>query len=309
MNFREMRGRLIASYGRFVFFPGDPEVPKIVSTKAFTHLVMDEDITLYAPKLMEEQVEEELKEGYDVVYGEPSFEGEYLVSPGAKVGGINFKFSNGEEVLRKAMRKPFPEEVEIIKSLSEKILKALERFWGEIRIGMRESEMKSLLDSLLLSEGVEQFSYPTIVVSGRRSRFPVPTTGDSKVEEGSLIYIDSFPSIMGYTLNFSRVIFTEERREWIEALERINSMYQHLSSRVEPGMSCNSLDSIIRAIGEMPHYTAVPSAGFYQPLAPGDCVLEEDMVFTIVPSIYLDDGVVRVKRNLLVRKRGVEFLV
>ncbi len=309
MNFREMRARLIASYAPFVFFPDDPEVPKLVSTKAFTHLVIDEEITLYAHKLMEEQVEEELKEGYDVVYEAPRLEGEHFVSPQARIANAGFKFKNGEEILKKAMRKPFDEEIEIIREMNERVNLALGEFWNEISICMEISEVKALLECKMLRKGIDGFMHESIVVQGEKGRYVVPHTSHGKVEKDRILYLDSTPVFKGYPLNFSRVIFTGDRREWIDALNKINGMYQRLSNLLESGMSCHYLDEIVRSVGDFPHYSAVPSGGFYMPYAPGDCILEENTLMTIVPSIYLKDGVIRVKRNLLVKKRGAEFLI
>ncbi len=309
MNYREIRARLIASYGDFVFFPSDPEVFKIISTRAFTHLVLGEDITVYAQKVMEEELENELLENYEVIYETPKLEGEYFVSPYANTGNINFKFKNGLEILKKALRKPFDEEIEIIEDLSDKINKALAEFWNEISIGMKESEARAILDCKLIKEGIEGFTYPTIIVSGDRSKYLLPKSSENKIEKGKIIYIDSSPQINGYHLNFSRVIFTEERIGWVEALEKINKMYSSLSSMIIPGVNCNFLDEQIRKIGNFPHYSIIPSGGFYMPYAPGDCVIEENMLMTIVPSIYLDDGVIRVKRNVVVKKEKPIFLV
>lgn len=309
MNYREMRARLIGSYGKFVFFPEDPEVPKIVSTRAFTHLLIDEEISLYAHPIMEEQIEDELKEGYEVIYEEPDLKEEYFVSPYSRTGNLKFKFKNGEAILKKAMRKPFEEEIEIIRDMNERINLALGEFWNDISIGMDLGEVKVTLEFKHLKNGIEGFQHPSIVAFGPKSKYPMPHTHPGKVGGDGILYIDATPIFKGYPLNFSRVIFTGERREWIEALEKINSMYESLGNFIESGISCNVLDEKIRSIGNFPHYSAVPSGGFYQPFAPGDCILEESMLFTVVPSIYLKEGVIRVKRNLLVRKRGVEFLI
>ncbi len=309
MNFREIRARLIRSYGNFVFFPEDPEASKVVSTKAFTHLVIEDDITLYAPKAMEEQVERELEENYDVVYGEPELGGVYNVSPGARAYRLNFRYRDGSEILAKALRKPFEEEVEIIRNFSHDVADALHRALSELKLGMSAEEFRRILDCEFARAGADGFSFPTIVALGEESRFPYPRTSRGRIGEGMIVYLDAAPSFRGYPLNFSRVIFTEERRDWIEALERINAMYSRLGTRIMAGVRCNEADSLIREVGDFPHYSMVPSGGFYQPLAPGECVLEENMLATVVPSIYLKEGVIRVKRNVFVAKSRLEFLV
>ncbi len=308
MNYREMRAKLISSYGRFVFFPDDPEVPKIISTRAFTHLIIDDDIIVYAHPLMEEQIEDELQENYEVVYQEPEMKGIYHISPYTRAKNLNFKFEDGGRILKHALRKPFEEEIEIIRKMNEKLNAALGEFWNDINIGMSLEEVKAILECKILKKGIQGFLHPSIVVLGKGGRYPMPHTKGGKLEKDGILYIDSTPVFQGYPLNFSRVVFTGEEREWIEALNSINSMYESLVHFVESGLSCNVLDERIRSIGDFPHYSAVPSGGFYQPYAPGDCILEENMLMTIVPSIYLRNGVIRVKRNLLVKKVGVEFL-
>ena len=308
MNFREMRAKLISSYGSFVFFPDDPEIPKLVSTKAFTHLVIDENIVLYAHKIMEEQIEDELQENYDVVYEPPQLKGEYFVSPNTRVYNLNFKFKNGFEILREAMRKPFDEELEILRKISVMAEKSFNEFMEELSIGSQEDEMANILSAILLKNGVTGFSYPTIISSKKKSKWPYPHSTEKKIEADSIVYVDASPMLYGYPYNFSRVIFTGESKEWIHALNIINSLYNDLRYVIKPGASCNFIDSQIRKIGDFPHYSVVPSGGFYQPYAPGDCILEENMIMTVVPSIYLDDGLIRVKRNIVVKRDHAEFL-
>ncbi len=308
MNFREMRTRLIGSHGRFVFFPDDPEIPKLISCRAFTHLVIDGDgVVVYSQHGMEEEIES-MEENYEIIYGIPKLEGSYFVSPYTRVGNLNFQWKNGMDILRESMRKPFPEESEILKSLGESIQSALGKFFQKIELGMSEKEMKSILECELLKSGVEGFLYPSIVVSGKRSKWVMPKSTEEKISQGKIIYIDASPIKDGYPLSFSRVILTEERKEWIDAIERINSMYETLYHSVRSGTKCDYLHTMIRRVGNFPHYSAVPAGGFYQPYAPSDCVLEDGMVMTVVPSIYTEDGVIRVKRNVLVEKESIKFL-
>ncbi len=308
MNYREMRARLIASYGNFLFFPDDPEVPKLIETRAFTHLVMEDgEIRVYAHPTMKEDLEE-IEENYEIVYGEPNLKEEYFVSPNTRIRNLTSKYKNGERILQKAMRKPFPEEVEIIINLGQIIQRAMGEFFSELRIGMKAREIKALLECSLLREGAEGFLYPTIVAIGKDSRKMFPKEEDVKLEEGSILLVDASPMLQGYPLNFSRVILTEERREWIDALHKINEMYDKMASMVKSGTSCTFLDSIIREVYDFPHYSVIPAGGFYMPYAPSSCVLEENMVFTVVPSIYLEEGVIKVKRNVLVEKDSMKFL-
>ncbi|NPA75288.1 MAG: M24 family metallopeptidase [Euryarchaeota archaeon] len=308
MNFREMRAKLIGSYGRFVFFPYDEETPKLVSTRAFTHLIIDEDITIYAPRIMEEQLEDELKENYDIVYGEPVLNGKYHVSPTTRAANLTFNWISGEDILRKALRKPFEEEIELLHGVSEKIGAAMDQFWNEMSIGITESETAAKIDALLRLHGIDGFSYPTIVAVGSKSRFPSPSTGTKKIEEGKIVYVDVFPVYHGYPLNFSRVVFTEENNTWINALEKINRTYDSLTHILRPGTELEYIDATIRKIGNFPHYSVVPAGGFYQPFAPGPGVLEENMLLTVVPSIYLKEGVIRVKHTMIIQSSGAEVL-
>ncbi len=308
MNFRELRARLMRNHGRFVLFPDDPEVQKVVSTRAFTHLVIDDDIVLYAHKLMEEQLEEELEENYDVIYEKPMLKGEYYVSPHAKAYNLSFNYKNGAEIFKEVLKKPFDEELDIIENFGKSIDERLNEFFSEIRIGMSGVEIKTHLECVFGSL-VDYFAYPTIVAFGEKAKYFTPKTSEYKIPENTIIYVDAWPTYKGYTLNFSRVLFTVENREWINALERMNSMYEKLRMHLTPGASCEEIDAIIRSLGNFPHYSVVPSGGFYMPYAPEKCLMEENMVFTIVPSVYLKDGLIRVKRNVILKKNGPEFLI
>ncbi len=173
---------------------------------------------------------------------------------------------------------------------------------------MNMREVRRIIDCNLL-RSADSFSYETIVTAGPEAKFPLPRTRNEKIKEGEIVYIDSSPSFEGYALSFSRVLFTEMKEEWVKALEKINNMYISLPMILKDGARCSQVDEYIRKIGNFPHYSIVPCCGFYQPYAPGNGMIEENMAMTVVPSIYLKDGLIRVKKNIIAGKSSAEFLI
>lgn len=167
--------------------------------------------------------------------------------------------------------------------------------------------------------GATGLSFDTIVGSGVNSSEIHSKPSDRKIEENDIILLDFGYVIDGYCSDMSRTIFVgeisdEQRRIYDLVLEaQLNAI-----KNIKVGMSAKEADMLGRkcildagldyahslghGIGKVVHEEPI--------LSPKrDTILEENMVFTIEPGIYLENEFgIRIEDVVLLTKDGIETL-
>ncbi|MBI4014786.1 MAG: aminopeptidase P family protein [Candidatus Aenigmarchaeota archaeon] len=178
--------------------------------------------------------------------------------------------------------------------ISGRVWKYAER---EFSRSLKETEMKALIESKMLSLGVER-SFPTIVASGRNSRFPhhVPLP----VKMTLPVVIDFGVVFSGYCSDVTRTIGGTGRLE-----EILSELYAFM----EEGMAARKAEEFVRAkLGsEANHFIHSLGHGIGLEVhespslsMKSDSVLERNMVFTIEPGIYGKTGA-RIENDFVFR--------
>ncbi len=206
-------------------------------------------------------------------------------------------------------RKPYDDEIQTIKEGATLLDRALEESMNNIKIGMKEYEIKAELDYAIMKMGFEYFVYPTVVLTGDRTSIPLGKTTNRRLENGDIIQIDVSPSYRGYELSLARVIFTEIDESTKALWKNYNKVFEFVSSYLKPGTNCNTIDSIVRNfIHELgftyPHYTGYPLGGFTSPnIFPGSKdELERNSIFIFSPGLYIKGKLgFRIKRMIRIK--------
>jgi Xaa-Pro aminopeptidase len=295
-----------------------PELFKFFNTKSLSYLlVTDSDINIIAHKVFEEELEN-LRLEYDIIFTKnPELELKkqvknvvYSTKPILK-GTLDLRI-----LFNEILKKPLEEDLNIFRELTKKIDESLSKTVEKIRIGMREYEVKAELDYNLEKLGIEQYMYPSIVLFGNRTAYPLGHTSDKKLEEKELVLLDTSPIYKGYSASIGRIIFTEFDEFWSEKLNLLNQVLQYASNMLVPGAKMENIDNFIRTKlrkegFEFDHYTGHALGGFYKPMIyPGTSdILERNMIFTLEPGIYIHNkGGLRIKNHILVKEEGIEIL-
>ncbi len=164
--------------------------------------------------------------------------------------------------------------------------------------GRAEREVAADLDRLLREHGHDQVDF-TIVGSGPNGANPHHGAGARVIGDGDMVVLDFGGLLAGYGSDTTRTVHVgEATAEELEVFETVRAAQQAAFDAVEPGIPCQEIDRVARAviaeagygewfihrtghgIGLTTHEPPYLVEGEEQPLVPGMC-------FSIEPGIYL----------------------
>jgi Xaa-Pro dipeptidase len=198
---------------------------------------------------------------------------------------------------------------------------ALRLTMRQIRAGMTEREVASLLAVEMLRAGGEGMAFSPIVVAGPNAASPHATPTDRPIQPGETLTVDCGATVGGYAADITRTfaIGTLE-----PDLARIYEVVQaaNAAGRVaaRPGVRAEEVDRAARAVVEEAGYGEyfIHRTGHglglevHEPpyiVAGNERLLEPGMTFTVEPGIYLPGrGGVRIEDDVLVTPGGAESL-
>ena len=193
---------------------------------------------------------------------------------------------------------------------------ALEEVVAQVRPGMTETEIAWRLEKSMREKGAESISFDTIVGVGPNGALPHHHPDDTVVVSGQPIVIDMGAKYQGYCSDMTRTIVVGEPDETFHKVyDTVLSAQLKAEEEVRAGMSGGDIDAISRKVIEDAGYgdnfghslghgigLAVHEYPRVGPNAEG--ALEEGMVFTIEPGIYLSGwGGVRIE-DMVVLENG-----
>lgn len=295
-----------------------PELLKFLSTKSLSYvLVTGTDIKIIAHKVFEDELEN-LRLGHEIIITrDPELELKKLATGRVYATKHIFKETlDLRDIFSDILKKPMEEDLEPFRELTKKIDISLDNAVESIKIGMHEYEVKAEIDYNLEKLGIDHYLYPTVVLFGKRTAYPMGIASEKKLEENEMILIDTAPVYRGYSGSIGRMIFTKFDSFWAEKLNFLNDVLQSAAAKLFPGSELQIIDDFIRSRlrekgFEYEHYTGHALGGFYKPMIyPGTSdILERNMIFTLEPGIYIHNrGGIRVKNHILVKENGIEIL-
>jgi Xaa-Pro dipeptidase len=225
----------------------------------------------------------------------------------------------GAEVRRLRMRKT-AEEIEQLERAARLTDDVTERAAGELRAGRSELEVAAAIEQEIAAAGGRPL-FDTIVQSGPNSAQPHRRPGDRRLATGDLVLRDFGAASGGYRADTTRTFVMgepEARQREIHALVLV--AHDAAVAAVRPGATAGEVDeaarAVIRAAGMAEAFIHRVGHGLGlqahedPSLDPGGAtVLEEGMVVTIEPGVYVAGwGGVRIEDDLLVEAGGARSL-
>lgn len=211
------------------------------------------------------------------------------------------------------------EEIEKLKNASMLTDKGFEYICKIIKPGMTEKEIAKKLDDYMFSLGATGLAFDTIVGSGENSAQIHSTPSDRVIKDKDIILLDFGYVVDGYCSDMSRTIFvgaiSEKQKEFYDL---VYETQMNAIKNIKVGMTAKEADMLGRkfildkgldyahalghGIGTEVHEELV--------LSPKrDTILEENMVFTIEPGIYLENEFgIRIEDVVLLTQNGVVTL-
>jgi Xaa-Pro aminopeptidase len=200
--------------------------------------------------------------------------------------------------------------------------RAFERFRVEVRPGRSEKELADELDALLRASGASGPAFAPVVAAGRSAALPhYQPSSEVRLRDDDLLLVDWGASGRPYKSDLTRVLtlgkvtpkFQEVYRAVLEAQSRA-------MDTIRPGVSARAVDAEARqslkeaGFGEFFNHGLGHGFGIEIHERPflgrePDETLEEGMVITVEPGVYLPDwGGVRIEDDVLVTEDGCERL-
>lgn len=237
-----------------------------------------------------------------------------------KFGDITF-VTVGTEVEKLRMIKT-EEEIEDIKKAVEIGDKVFSYILNEIKEGAVEKDLAALMELQMKKLGGEGPSFETIVASNHRSALPHGVASEKTIEKEGFVKFDFGVYYNGYVSDMTRTIYFGENPspKHLEIYNTVLEAQLLACKAVKAGVSCSDLDKIARdyiaskGYGELFGHGLGHGIGVYiheHPSVNGksDVILEEGMVITIEPGIYVEGfGGVRIEDDVVVRKEYGEIL-
>ena len=212
------------------------------------------------------------------------------------------KFKSFDSFVEDLRVKKSKDEIKNIKKSCEISDKAFSGVLDYIKVGVKEIEIAAELEYRMKRLGSEKVAFDTIVASGFRSSIPHGTASDKKIKKGEFIVLDFGNYYNGYASDITRTVFIGNPTKKDKKIYDVVFNAQKLAREaIKLGVKIKYLDSIARkhiesngygkyfthslghGIGLDVHETPIVSYKNH------NGVLEEGMVFTIEPGIYLPD--------------------
>ncbi|MGV3264144.1 M24 family metallopeptidase [Cytobacillus pseudoceanisediminis] len=230
-------------------------------------------------------------------------------------------FASAEEKLRQLRMVKDEKELEIIREACSLADFAIETGCAEIQEGKTELDVLAAVEYALKKKGVNEMSFSTMVLAGANGASPHGTPGMTKIQKGDLVLFDLGVVWNGYCSDITRTVaygdINDKQKEIYDTVLKAQLAAVEAS---KPGVTCADIDLTARNLiaeagyGEyfphrLGHGLGVSVHEYPSLTETNSLLLEEGMVFTIEPGIYVP-GVagVRIEDDLAVTADGVEIL-
>jgi Xaa-Pro aminopeptidase len=191
------------------------------------------------------------------------------------------------------------QELETISKSAQLMGEVLSQVIGDLKPQQRERDVAWRIETLIREHGGNGAAFPPIVASGPNGALPHAVPTERKLEQGEPIILDVGATVDGYCSDMTRTIFLGEPPAYFREIYRIVREAQLCAiESLRPGMETTAVDSIAREIisgagfGDFFGHSLGHGVGLATHEGPAVApvkpkVLQEGMVFTIEPGVYI----------------------
>ena len=215
-----------------------------------------------------------------------------------------------------------PDEIERIRQASQLAEAVLADLLPTLTTGLTERELAASFEHQFKRRGARGPSFETIALFGPRTSLPHGEPGDTPLTPGDAVLLDFGCQLNGYCSDLTRTYaYDTIPGAWFETVYSVVLQAQQAAlEAIRPGIECRQLDAVARDIitqasyGERFGHGLGHGVGIEVHEAPrlgkdSQTVLEEGMVVTIEPGIYLPgQGGVRIEDLVAVTAHGCQPL-
>ena len=211
------------------------------------------------------------------------------------------------------------EEITFIKTAQKITEKAYSEVLNYIKPEVSERKIALELEYLIKSFGGQDVSFDLITISGKKTSLPHGVPNDNIIKSGDFFTMDIGAVYNGYHSDMTRTVAVQSYTDEMAKIYSIvlNAQTEALKS-IKSGIKANFVDNVARKIisdagyGKCFGHSTGHGVGldihelpFISPKS--DTVLEENMVITVEPGIYIEDCFgVRIEDMISVKNDGYE---
>ncbi len=190
-----------------------------------------------------------------------------------------------------------------------------------IEIGKSELEIIADIEYRLKKDGVEKMSFDTMVLAGSKTAMPHGNPGKNIINKNEFVLFDLGVVVNGYCSDISRtVVVGEPNEKQLEIYRVVKEAQQQAIDFVKPNVPIKDIDLAARnyisqhGYGDYFIHRTGHGLGLDVHELPSiheknNDTLDEGLVFTIEPGIYVPDvGGVRIEDDVVVKATGVDVL-
>lgn len=235
------------------------------------------------------------------------------------VRGVDWKPTGGEmELLREVKDET---ELSMIEKACVLTGDAFERILPQIKEGMTEKQIASLLEFDMRSHGADGLAFSSIVAAGVNGSLPHAVPSDYAVKRGDMITMDFGAKVGGYCADMTRTIALGDPNEEMKKIyQTVLEAQQMAQDAVAAGKSCQAIDAIARDYIAGKGYDGRFGHGLGHSLGidihesprlsqQATGTLKAGHVVTVEPGVYLPGvGGVRIENTVVVIENGCRAL-
>ncbi len=195
------------------------------------------------------------------------------------------------------------------------------RICEEIQVGVSEKHLANRIAYLLKEDGCSGESFATIAVAGENAALPHGQPGARLLQRGDMLTLDFGGFYRGYAGDMTRtVVLGEASPKLKDIYQRVLEAQELGVAAIGAGLSCREIDRQVRqrlADYELDQYF-VHGTGHGVGLeihemptlsTRSEAILEENMVVTIEPGVYIPGwGGIRIEDTVVVKNGGCEVI-
>ncbi len=231
------------------------------------------------------------------------------------------EFASDEGKITKGRMVKDEEELACIRRASSIAEAAYEEMLNMVKVGVTERELAFHFEWLCRRSGAEGMSFDMIAASGPNSSMPHATVSDRALQNGDFITFDFGCIYNGYCSDMTRTVAlghcSDAQREIYTIVQKAQ---QTGLESVRAGVACKDADAAARKVildagyGSYFGHSLGHGVGLEVHEAPNlspksECVLEENMVVSVEPGIYLPGKFgVRIEDLVVVGAQNCEIL-
>ncbi|WP_245838843.1 M24 family metallopeptidase [Marininema halotolerans] len=212
-------------------------------------------------------------------------------------------------------------EIEIMTVAAQMADEAITIGQAALTEGCTETEIASLIEYEMKKRGADGMAFDTMVLFGEKTGLPHGSPGNRQLQSGDMVLFDLGIVHQGYNSDITRTFgYRSCTPEQEKIYHTVLAALEAALALCRPGVRFGDLDTAARQVIEnagygryfthrLGHGLGLEAHEYPSVHGHNDDLLEEGMVFTIEPGIYIPDlGGVRIEDDVLITTTGYQLL-